>query len=449
MSENEEIEYFNLGNREKVNSINKNNEKNIKVYQEIFENIINNLNKEYDINIENCKLENLKINSLNCLKTNLKNTIELIIKNKLEKENKQLKKSLLNLEQAKRYFIQQNLLKNTKIDMLENEIEAYMEMEDEFEEMKIKFKYDDGEFLKNEKKENEILILRAENSNLKGIIDKYEKTIEENIEKINNLQMKIKSLESTKDSILSSENKSSNITKSKEHFSYKQFSSTSGRSSNYSQRNINEINSKENNNKNISHRSNKSASISINNNNSIKKKKNKSQKNKKKSNIVLNMKQVRQCQKSNNYIRSPFNKSYNHLIKSPSNSSLSKHSTNNNSIINVNINYIDNNSNYISKSNKKNNITNPNYSKIKIPINKEDLVLLRYKNKIKSPSNNSKSQNNSNILYNIINNFPSTSRSKYKQNIMDGYVNHNFSLSKRDLNQNSNTLNAGIVKKNN
>ena len=86
MSENEEIEYFNLGNREKVNSINKNNEKNIKVYQEIFENIINNLNKEYDINIENCKLENLKINSLNCLKTNLKNTIELIIKNKYEKK---------------------------------------------------------------------------------------------------------------------------------------------------------------------------------------------------------------------------------------------------------------------------------------------------------------------------------------------------------------------------
>ena len=447
MSENEEIEYFNFDNREKINSINKNNEKNIKIYQEIFENIINYLNKEYEINRENFKLEILKINSLNCLKTNLKNAIDIIINNKLEKENKQLKKSLLNLEQAKRYFIQQNLLKKTKIDMLENEIEAYMEMEDEFEEMKIKFKYDDGEFLKNEKKENEILILRAENSNLKGIIDKYEKTIEENIEKMNKLQKKIKSLESTKDSILSSENKSSNISKSKEHFPNRQFLSTNGRSCNYSQRNINEINTKENNNKNISHRSNKSASISINNNNSIKKKKNKSQKNKKKSNIVLNMKQVRQCQKSNNYMRSPFNKSYNNLIKSPSNSSLSKHSTNNNSIINVNINYIDNNSNYISKSNKKSNITNPNYSKIKIPFNKEDLVLLRYKNKIKSPSNSSKSQNNSNILYNIINNFPSTSRSKYKQNIMDGYINHIFSLSKRDLNQNVNTLNGGIIKK--
>ena len=153
MSENEEIEYFNFDNREKINSINKNNEKNIKIYQEIFENIINYLNKEYEINRENFKLEILKINSLNCLKTNLKNAIDIIINNKLEKENKQLKKSLLNLEQAKRYFIQQNLLKKTKIDMLENEIEAYMEMEDEFEEMKIKFKYDDGEFLKNEKKE--------------------------------------------------------------------------------------------------------------------------------------------------------------------------------------------------------------------------------------------------------------------------------------------------------
>ena len=122
MSENEEIEYFSFENREKINSINKNNEKNIKIYQEIFENILNNLNKEYEINIENFKLELLNINSLNCLKTNLKNVIEIIINNKLEKENKQLKKSLLNLEQAKRYFIQQNLLKNTKIDMLENEI---------------------------------------------------------------------------------------------------------------------------------------------------------------------------------------------------------------------------------------------------------------------------------------------------------------------------------------
>ena len=40
-----------------------------------------------------------------------------------------------------------------------------MEMEEEFDEMKEKLKYENGKFLHNEKKENEILILRAENSN--------------------------------------------------------------------------------------------------------------------------------------------------------------------------------------------------------------------------------------------------------------------------------------------
>ena len=47
-------------------------------------------------------------------------------------------------------------------------------MEEEFDEMKEKLKYENGKFLHNEKKENEILILRAENSNLKKIIDKNE-----------------------------------------------------------------------------------------------------------------------------------------------------------------------------------------------------------------------------------------------------------------------------------
>lgn len=70
-------------------------------------------------------------------------------------------------------------MKQTKIDILENEIDSYMEMEEEFDEMKEKLKYENGKFLHNEKKENEILILRAENSNLKKIVDKYEKTIEE------------------------------------------------------------------------------------------------------------------------------------------------------------------------------------------------------------------------------------------------------------------------------
>lgn len=70
-----------------------------------------------------------------------------------------------------------------KIESLEVKIKAYMEMEDEFEDMKEKLKYEDGKFLDNDRKENEILILRSENSNLKKAIRQYD--LERN-EKINN-----------------------------------------------------------------------------------------------------------------------------------------------------------------------------------------------------------------------------------------------------------------------
>ena len=109
-------------------------------------------------------------------------SIKRIVDIKLKDINDQLNQyqsKLLLLEQNDRYLIKKNFLKQTKIDILENEIDSYIEMEEEFEEMKEKLKYENGKFLHNEKKENEILILRAENSNLKKIIDKNERTIEE------------------------------------------------------------------------------------------------------------------------------------------------------------------------------------------------------------------------------------------------------------------------------
>ena len=109
-------------------------------------------------------------------------SIKRIVEIKLKDINSQLNQyqsKLLLLEQNDRYLIKKNFLKQTKIDILENEIDSYIEMEEEFEEMKEKLKYENGKFLHNEKKENEILILRAENSNLKKIIDKNERTLEE------------------------------------------------------------------------------------------------------------------------------------------------------------------------------------------------------------------------------------------------------------------------------
>ena len=153
----------------------------ILIYNELIS-IINDIDNVSDDYTPNINLINNKEISLESILNILRNTFIKIIDEKLKlfKENiKQYKSRILLLEQSNRFYIQQIFLKQTKIDILENEIESYMDIEAEFEEMKEKLKYENGKFLHNEKKENEILILRAENSNLKKIIDKNEKTIEE------------------------------------------------------------------------------------------------------------------------------------------------------------------------------------------------------------------------------------------------------------------------------
>ena len=120
------------------------------------------------------------------LEENEKNKYENIIKYLEEKERNLLKKNFYHVLQK---------------EAMENKIGEYMEMEDEFEEMKVKLKYEDGRFLNNDRKENEILIIRSENSNLKNAIDKLEDKIQ-NLENVNDqLNKKVKSLEQEIDSL--------------------------------------------------------------------------------------------------------------------------------------------------------------------------------------------------------------------------------------------------------
>ena len=105
------------------------------------------------------------------------------------------------LEEKERILYKKNFHHILQKEAMENKIEEYMEMEDEFEEMKVKLKYEDGRFLNNDRKDNEILIIRSENSNLKNTIDELEKKIEklENLntqqnEKIKTLNKEIKDL---------------------------------------------------------------------------------------------------------------------------------------------------------------------------------------------------------------------------------------------------------------
>ena len=96
-------------------------------------------------------------------------------------EKEQYENIIRKLESKERKLSKIIFQNKLQKDVMENKISEYMEMEDEFEEMKTKLKYEEGRFLKNDRKDNEIIIIRGENSNLKQSIKQLE-------EKINSLE---------------------------------------------------------------------------------------------------------------------------------------------------------------------------------------------------------------------------------------------------------------------
>ena len=110
-------------------------------------------------------------------KFNEKNTQNITI----SIDEKHLYENIINKLENKERILTKQLLQNFyKIEAMENKIAEYMDLENEFEEMKSKLKYEDGRFLVNDRKDNEIIIIRSENSNLKMTIKKLEEKIKRN-----------------------------------------------------------------------------------------------------------------------------------------------------------------------------------------------------------------------------------------------------------------------------
>ena len=158
--------------------------------------------EEYQENIKNITIPKLVIY--------IHDSIQILIKKKIEDSTMKQKKkdekyySILNnknynitlnkdeklqyeniikkLEAKERILTKIKFQNQLQKDAMENKIGDYMEMEEEFEEMKTKLKYEDGRFLNNDRKDNEIIIIRGENSNLKKTIKKLEEQIK-NLEK--------------------------------------------------------------------------------------------------------------------------------------------------------------------------------------------------------------------------------------------------------------------------
>ena len=117
----------------------------------------------------------------------------------------QFENLLKKLEEKERYLINLNFKNLIEINEMKNKINDLLLIKKEYELMKSKFKYENGRFLENDRKENEILILRYENINLKKHIlntelniKKLEKELFEKNKKIFLLEKKIEILKQNK-----------------------------------------------------------------------------------------------------------------------------------------------------------------------------------------------------------------------------------------------------------
>lgn len=112
----------------------------------------------------------------------------------MNEERRMYENTLRKYESDIRYLIQKNYEYKFQMEVVQCSLDEYAKIEEEYEEMKTKFKYENGNFLQNERKDNEIIILRAENTNLKKIIDKLEGKESTLIEKLKEQQTTIKKL---------------------------------------------------------------------------------------------------------------------------------------------------------------------------------------------------------------------------------------------------------------
>ena len=117
--------------------------------------------------------------------------------NKILKDNIQLENQIRKLEMDIKYYLKKYLSYKIQKDSLEMKLNAYMSLEEEYEELKEKVKYEGGKFLDNDRKDNEIIILRSENSALKKEITKIENKSKNNEIKNKEYQNKIKDLQNT------------------------------------------------------------------------------------------------------------------------------------------------------------------------------------------------------------------------------------------------------------
>jgi len=155
-------------------------EKKIEIFEDKFqENLLKySVFQIIDYIYETLQILLTKYKEKNQIDSNIKIYSNFNIENNNNEYNKNFYEKLLRFyENKERQNVKLIFELNLKIDSLERKLNDFALMEKEFNDLKVKVKYDNGKFLENDRKENEILIIRTENSKLKNIINNLEKNV--------------------------------------------------------------------------------------------------------------------------------------------------------------------------------------------------------------------------------------------------------------------------------
>ena len=100
----------------------------------------------------------------------------------------QIQNYIIKLEADVRHLLKREFQFNILKNSLESKIRAYMNMEEDYQDLKEKVHFSEGKFLENDRKDNEISILKKENSSVKKEIIKLEKKYNELEERLEHFQ---------------------------------------------------------------------------------------------------------------------------------------------------------------------------------------------------------------------------------------------------------------------
>ena len=159
-----------------MSKINDTSQSNELFYEEEMKNKLYNLYLLINRKISNKNELNITKYTVDDLIKIIQNSIQSILSTVNDNYlSNQLENHIIKLESDIRHFTKREFQFKIQKDALEMKIRAYMGVEEEYELLKEKVRYDAGKFLNNDRKDNEIIILRQENSLLKKEIEKYEK----------------------------------------------------------------------------------------------------------------------------------------------------------------------------------------------------------------------------------------------------------------------------------